>query len=436
MSKNNPLILRRLYRSLLKASQPFTTQRKGFPSPAVMTCLLHRTGAEDRSWPDFLRGLDENDEGEGDDEDSTEDRDARASSLFSKLLRKVVAGAPHGVRQMQVPAAVDCGRLQQAIRREFRRDSDRLDPAVRREVGFRALRALHKKLAYAESLKPQAAAHPQQAARNVHALPLRPPSSYLRPGAYLLAHPLLPGYFRRSVICILDHADEENDDDGGDGTARIRKSYGTYGLIVNRTATHPVSCKTLTLPDVLKPLALPDALVAAFGGAPLREGGPVHFSLQMLHASTAEREEETQIGGCVLPTVPVASEDQSTATDTDKAVYYRGSVPYAAKAIEKGRLDQDDLALFLGCSVWSEGQLEGEIERGSWLPCSAPAAVALTGICDHEPPAAAAGSSAGQRPEADLWLSMMSALGEHERELAHWVFRDDGEDENGAPCDA
>ena len=40
------------------------------------------------------------------------------------------------------------------------------------------------------------------------------------------------------------------------------------------------------------------------------------------------------------------------------------------------------------------------------------------------------------RPEADLWLSMMSACGIEEAKLAHLLYKDDGKDKNGAACDA
>jgi len=423
-----------------------------------MTCLLHRTGAQ--SWPEFLRGLDEEDESSTKHASSS----VRADRLFQTLLAEVVTGSPHGggVRQMQIPATVDCGRLSQVIRREFRRSTDDdSDAAVRRDVAFRALRELHKKIAYAASLAPSLA-EPQAAAQpHVHALPLQPASAYLRPGAYLLAHPLLTGYFRRTVICLLDHVPEDDEDD--DATP-IRKSYGTYGLIVNRVSysirqrKHSSSGESsgtdddllpLTLPDILKPVALPDDLLRAFGGAAVREGGPVHFSLQMLHAATSSQQE--QLGGCILPTVqlpedaaadaagdPPAAPPTSTAVDTDQAVYYRGNLPQVAAAVAAGELDRDrDVALFVGCSVWTPGQLQAEVERGCWLPCVGPAKLALTGGCDETATAAADETETQQqhRPQADLWLSMMAALGEDERQLAHALFREDGSSEHGAPCD-
>jgi len=402
-----------------------------------MTCLLHRTGMEDRGWQSFLRGLEDSDDDDDDEEDDKEDRQRRSNLHFCKLLRRVVSGSSSGVRQFQVPETVDCSRLQETIRSEFRRERKRLDAQSRREVAFRALRELNRKLAFAKScLKTDKTTplHPQQCAKHVKALPLQPPSSYLRPGAYLLAHPLMTGYFRRSVICILDHVQLDDDNDDDEEPVRS-KSYGTYGLIVNRTSTLGGNNRIpLTLPDILKPLSLPNDLLTAFGTTPVKEGGPVHFSLQMLHAAAAdqrvETDEHSSIGGTLLPTIP-ADETESTATDTDKAVYYRGSIPAAAKALEAGTLDRHcDVALFVGCSVWSEGQLESEVERGFWLPCTGPAGIAVTGICDF-----VGDTDKRARPQTDLWLSMVSALGPNEKQLAHLLYKDDGTDENGAACD-
>ncbi|KAL7556859.1 hypothetical protein ACA910_011829 [Epithemia clementina (nom. ined.)] len=107
---------------------------------------------------------------------------------------------------------------------------------VRRRVAFWALRRLNEKLAWHDELlakqqqqqqqvrrtprpssqpllveppesPPPHTQHqqpPKQGRRVVAPLPWRPASSYLQPGTFLIAHPNLTGYFRRSVICILD----------------------------------------------------------------------------------------------------------------------------------------------------------------------------------------------------------------------------------------
>jgi hypothetical protein len=89
----------------------------------------------------------------------------------------------------------------------------------------------------------------------------------------------------------------------------------------------------------------------------------------------------------------------------------------------------DDVSFFVGASTWSPGQLASEIAQGYWIPCRGPPEMALDGICEHEP------TTSGNRPLADLWLSMMSACGEDEAKLSH-LFHRDHCDENGLPCDA
>jgi putative AlgH/UPF0301 family transcriptional regulator len=185
--------------------------------------------------------------------------------------------------------------------------------------------------------------------------------------------------------------------------------------------------KSATLKDVLRPL--PADLMKAFGGSIVKEGGPVNMSLQMLHSTTPDQD-ELKIGGQNLPMV-TAEDDESTAIYSDRAVYYKGDIISASNAVLSGLLDRNDVSFFVGASVWTTGQLENEIERGSWLPCRGPPEIAHTGICEHDP-----SQKGGPRPKADLWLSMMTACGYHEGELAHLFYDDDAaEDALGDPCD-
>lgn len=458
-SKTSSLIHRRLYRSLLRVAQPFTQGKKA----VAYTCLLHRThfDLEDETFEQFLRNMTRSDEESSrsyfnhDQNQLTEKKEQEEKGyahhvLFLKLLREFISGGdPSGIRQMQFPGHVtDPLLLRKMIRREFRDyqhrksedddDDDNeyqphrsisadFDPNTRRQVAFLVLRELNKKLAWAEQLEKSQSSkagettrHPQQAAPGVSRLPFQPASAYLRPGAYLIAHPNLKGYFRRSVICILDHKEESSE--------AKHSTYGTYGLIVNRLSSSPQTSKSLTLQEVLRPI--PAKLGAALGSAPIREGGPVHMSLQMLHAATPDQE-ELKLGGHPLPMIP-ASEDQSTATKSDRAIYYKGNIMNAAHAIGSGRMDRDDLSFFVGACSWVYGQLESEVEQGCWLPCRGPPDIAHLGICDHEPTT----GKGKPRPKADLWLSMMSACGEDEATLAHLVWADDGDNELGAACDA
>lgn len=416
------LIDRRLYRSLLRASKPFS---RGSPNGVVLSCLFHRAGVDDKKWDEFLR------ETLPQGEQESYARKSSYRSLFQKLLSEVISNDQDGIRQMVFPRNVHSDKLVEVIRREFRDDggadlaiSSEYDTKTRREAAFVALREINKKLAWADKLRRSGSTdiHPHQAAKDVSPLPTLPPSSYLRPGAYLIAHPNMRGYFRRSVICILDHKNEESEDDGA--------GYGTYGLIINRPCKSTDSGRILTLEEVIRPL--PDNISQAFGVTNVMEGGPVQVSLQMLHCSTPEQE-ELEIAGHPLSTIPRDDDEdgaKSTAVHTNRAVYYNGDIANAASAVISGRLDRDDVSFFVGASSWSIGQLESEIERGSWLPARGPVEIAHSGVCDHDPT-----PKGKPRPKADLWLSMLSACGRGEAELAHLVFNDDGEDELGYPCD-
>ena len=276
-----------------------------------------------------------------------------------------------------------------------------------------------------------------------------------------------------------------------------QQQYGTYGLIVNRLSSSPYTGETLSMNDVLRPL--PSTIMKTFGKYPIREGGPVHMSVQMLYqintsianslmsAQSVEEDSEENdatnhhnIGGYILPTIQPdemisndnigVSSDRSSAIgscDTDKAVYYRGNIMNVIKAMESGIIEngEDDVSFFVGASCWSVGQLEREIENGFWLPCIGPTSIAQTGMCDYYNTSTTTATSAAPsvstmvatdetqpqvvtqkqqqqqmprhpRPEADLWLSMMSACGIEEAKLAHLLYKDDGKDKNGAACDA
>ena len=56
--------------------------------------------------------------------------------------------------------------------------------------------------------------------------------------------------------------------------------------------------------------------------------------------------------------------------------------------------------------------------------------MALSGTCEHEQ------TGKGEpRPKADLWLSMLSAIGEEEAHLAHLMSAATEDDEYGAASD-
>lgn len=457
---------------------------------------------------------------EGPGRNSATERRPSHEVLFRKLLQDLIGG---GETQMRFPSHIDANhdahRLEEMIRREFRAPSlGKWDTGAsretiaaknwqptqvssffkdtsRREAAFLALRELNKKLIWAESIGMRLGKnrkksdvlkakrrYRRQAARNVEILPTNLPSSYLRAGTFLVAHPLLSGYFEKTVIAILEHteppiatkrgaggdAGDDGDDDLVEGN-QYASGGGTYGVIVNRLSFSSIpneagSPRPRALREVLRPDCIPPILRRAFGDSIVREGGPVNVSVQMMHTAGPEIEEELKLGGMVLPMVLSDDRDEqveeilSAAADSDSAVYFNSDLIKAAQSVMDGKMEREDFSFFVGASVWTVGQLQREIEQGFWIPCRGPPQMAYSGMCEHhelevgkEEDGAEAGvtsrlmaddemskkKKAKSRPKPDLWLSMLSAVGEHEAELAEQLVGQEeaGKDPNSKPCD-
>eukprot|EP00531_Pseudo-nitzschia_arenysensis_P004310 CAMPEP_0116128848 /NCGR_PEP_ID=MMETSP0329-20121206/7605_1 /TAXON_ID=697910 /ORGANISM="Pseudo-nitzschia arenysensis, Strain B593" /LENGTH=496 /DNA_ID=CAMNT_0003623067 /DNA_START=97 /DNA_END=1586 /DNA_ORIENTATION=- len=479
------LVTIRLYRNLLRTARPFTGSA---PNAAVLTSLLHRSGVDDhiRDWNAFVAQNDKNDDDENNQQQHQRARDLTQSysstktagditlnsnnnssnnnrayqRLFRRLLREVVTGT-NGYGKMVFPSQVDTSRLKSVIQREFRAShnnndgsettaSSHFDADTRQKVAFCALRELHKKLSYYDWLsKNNPEPIPQQAAKRVSPLPIHPPASYLRPGVFLVSHPYMhDSYFSKSVICILEHKglgssskkknsddDAKNDDDDDDDDKTTRRNSRqappgqTYGVIVNRVSLRTDTGENRTLKEVFREHMLPERLADVFGDSVVREGGPVHVALQMIHSLPADDSVE-DVGGSVIPFVSDGEDDDdSPALYSDRATYFQGNMFKTMSRVEKGTMDRDDVSFFVGASIWSPGQLAAEIAQGYWIPCKGPPEMALDGICEHEDD-----TTTTNRPLADLWLSMMSACGPEEAAMAH-LFHNDHWDEHGMPCD-
>jgi hypothetical protein len=357
-------------------------------------------------------------------------------------------------------------------------------------------------------------------------------------GTLIIAHPLMTGYFANSVIILLDHTvapSKDNSDNSSSGKSR----GGTYGLIVNRLAletnsvestqsrleilrqrfeekkerdlaeillkssdatekstTENVSQKSeiaaksagssarrpISLLQAVRNDDLPDTVQRAFGDAPIREGGPVNLSIQMIHRAAVQNDLEAsttqgKIGGTVIPS---HFGDENTALKEMETTYFGGDVVKASYAVLEGVRDADDFSFIVGASCWSPGQLENEIQRGCWLRFYGPSSMAMTGMCDHYdakelkqlyggqdkkdedrakgtklsqfPPrpsnaatlsvagSATRGSNntqqSGERPVGDLWLSIMCALSQGEADLAYVMLNSSHvKDDLGDACD-
>jgi putative AlgH/UPF0301 family transcriptional regulator len=515
------LVVKRLYRNLLRTARPFVSS----PDAAVLTSLLQRTGIDD-----CVRSNNNNNETYYDHKDSsiisTEDdltrgrarkeyyaRDLtfryadkipsyattphgggsitsttasaspkaassnRLSSsrdhhqLFRLLLREVMTG-PAGYAKMVFPSQVDPTTLQRVIQREFRNHLDgcvsqQFDNSVRLLTAFTALQELNKKLAYFTKLQKSAPTPSQhQAALRVSPLSTDSPLSYLRPGAFLVAHPYLNDLsFSKAVICILDHqplhavVDDTNSlssdyqkDDNHETLPSAIQDYRipgqTYGLIINQVSIREGTGRIRTMNETFRERGFPEELTECFGNASVRIGGPVHPALQMIHSLSPSQQDQQQhlssssliIGGRLIPEI---ADQESVALYSDRATYFQGNVLNAKKAVEDGNLDREDISFYVGASTWSPGQLAHEIAQGFWIPCRGPPEMVLHGICEHDeqPTTTTTTTTTGgtgggsKRPLTDLWLSMLSACGEEEAKLGHLFYHEYQWDENGQACD-
>jgi hypothetical protein len=380
------LIHKRLYRALLRAAKPFSPPSS---NAAVLSCLLHRSfiplevdeklAIHEQEAKDILPGVYVDIEEAG---GSDPKRSDTHFLLFRRLLQEVFVGSgdddehqsssnsnsnsnnnnsPPKKRSqcLQFPSQVKDRplKLQDIIRREFRvpdnstaNDSNEKEERysagftlqARRDCAFLALKRLNEKLVWGDQLEVEMAPPcPQQAAKYVTPIPPSgPPSSYLKPGTFLVAHPHLSGFFRKAVLVILRHGPlEEGDEDNNDHKDDDGEEFdaGTYGVVINRVSLHEISGKNRSLSDVMN--VLPEKVVAAFGGFPIKEGGPVHMpSIQMLHACTPPDGGPTkhpsleEIGGTRLPSIMDYS--------SEKAVYFRGDILKAAEAVKTEYLDR------------------------------------------------------------------------------------------------
>lgn len=137
----------------------------------------------------------------------------------------------------------------------------------------------------------------------------------LAAGQLLIAEPFLADpNFSRAVILLCEHGEE-----------------GSVGFVINRPTQ-------LSLGDLLPELYTPTLGV--------NQGGPVQLdTLHMLHRTPK------LFGGNKI----------------GNGVYWGGSYEALQEAVLSNSYEPVDLRLFVGYSGWSPGQLEKEVQEGSWL---------------------------------------------------------------------
>jgi len=134
-------------------------------------------------------------------------------------------------------------------------------------------------------------------------------------GKILIAEPfLVDSGFARTVVLLCEHSVQ-----------------GTIGFILNKSSE-------LQLPDLLPEFKHYDFNV--FDGGPVQKD-----TLHVIHTLPEE------LGGYeILP-----------------GVYWGGSYSELNKLVQAGKANASNVKLFLGYSGWDEGQLDKEIEEGTWL---------------------------------------------------------------------
>jgi putative transcriptional regulator len=143
----------------------------------------------------------------------------------------------------------------------------------------------------------------------------------VEPGTLLAAFPdMLDPNFMHSVVLMCQHNEQ-----------------GAYGLVTNRPTTFLVK-NLLGNHPVLRASRFPVFL-----------GGPVDpTTLQFVH---------------------VVPEEIPGGVSLDGRLWLGGDLERMAEFVTtRPRLARRKLRLFLGYAGWGEGQLEGELESGSWLP--------------------------------------------------------------------
>lgn len=137
----------------------------------------------------------------------------------------------------------------------------------------------------------------------------------LAAGQILIAEPFLADpNFARCVILLCEHGDQ-----------------GSVGFILNKPTD-------LTLGDLLPDLYTPSLNIS--------QGGPVQLdTLHMIHR------------------MPLAF----GGNEITPGVYWGGSYEALQEAVQENAYDPGNLKLFVGYAGWSPGQLEKELEEGSWM---------------------------------------------------------------------
>ena len=135
-------------------------------------------------------------------------------------------------------------------------------------------------------------------------------------GDFLIATPIIIGdyNFQRTCVLMVD-----------------TKKSGAVGFIVNKKLEY-------TLDELMENVSIP---------FPIYFGGPLEQdNLFFVHSL-----------GSLIP----------NSLHIDNNLFWSGDFEFILELLESGKLKQNQIRFFLGYSGWSEGQLESEIKKNSWI---------------------------------------------------------------------
>jgi len=175
-----------------------------------------------------------------------------------------------------------------------------------------------------------------------------PPLQHPAAGKLLIAEPFLKdGVFSRTVILLCEHSND-----------------GTLGFVLNQDTD-------MLLGDILVELSASEE--------PIYQGGPVqNDTLHMVHH------------------IPHILEGKKIGD----ALYWGGSFDSLKETILMHTYEPQSLKLFLGYAGWGAGQLENELNEGSWLVADATEEIVF------------------KTPVQDIWKKSIALLGDEYRYLS------------------
>ena len=136
-------------------------------------------------------------------------------------------------------------------------------------------------------------------------------------GRLLISEPFLPDpNFERTVVLLCEHNEE-----------------GSFGFVLNKPSILKVN-------EVMEEMAELDSIV--FVGGPVQQD-----TLHFIHRNTS----------------------LENAVEIVENIYWGGAFEHLMLLLDTRQIDAKDIRFFLGYSGWGPGQLDAELDQGSWIVC-------------------------------------------------------------------